>query len=151
HEQYDHYLLTEVLPLSEGRNPNPFVITTGASFGGYHAVNFGLRHPDKVGRVLSMSGLCDISRFTDGSHDATIYFHNPVEFIAGEHDPARLDLLRRQDIILVVGQDDTLRPSNEQLSGLLWSKRIGNALRIWHGWAHDWPWWEQMLRLYIGG
>src|SRR5262245_30637427 len=31
HEQYDHYLLTEVLPLSEGRNPNPFVITTGAS------------------------------------------------------------------------------------------------------------------------
>ena len=28
---------------------------------------------------------------------------------------------------------------------------IGNALRIWDGWAHDWPYWERMIRLYIGG
>ena len=28
---------------------------------------------------------------------------------------------------------------------------IGNALRIWNGHAHDWPVWEKMIRLYIGG
>jgi esterase/lipase superfamily enzyme len=151
HDQYDRYLLTEVLPFSEQQNADPFLIVAGASFGGYHAVNFGLRHAGKVNRILSMSGLCDIHRFTEGYHDATIYLHNPVAFIANEHDPRRLAALQQQDIILAVGCDDSLRESNERLSGLLWGKGIGNALRVWDGFAHDWPVWEKMLRLYIGG
>jgi esterase/lipase superfamily enzyme len=28
---------------------------------------------------------------------------------------------------------------------------IRHALRIWDGWAHDWPYWQQMIRTYIGG
>lgn len=151
HMQYENYLLHEVLPLSRHKNGNPFLITVGASFGAYHAVNFALRHPQVVGRTIGMSGVYDISRWTDGSHDDNVYFNNPVAYIANEHDWGRLEALRRQDIILVIGRDDGLRESSERLSGLLWSKGIGNALRIWDGWAHDWPWWEQMLRLYIGG
>ena len=38
-----------------------------------------------------------------------------------------------------------------QLSTSLWNKGIGNALRLWDGWSHDWPYWEKMLHLYIGG
>src|SRR5206468_3512709 len=91
HEQYDQYILNEVLPYSEQRNPNPFLITTGASFGGYHAVNFALRHPDRIGRTLGLSGLYDIRRFTDGHHDDAVYYNNPCEFVAGESDPGRLD------------------------------------------------------------
>ncbi|MCS6976041.1 MAG: alpha/beta hydrolase-fold protein [Gemmatales bacterium] len=151
HMQYDAYLLQEVLPFTMRDNANPFLIVTGASFGGYHAVNFGLRHPEKVGRILSMSGLCDIRQFTDGYYDENIYFNNPVDFIVHEHDPARLEALRRIDIILAVGRDDPLCASNQRLSGVLWEKGIGNALRIWDGWAHDWPYWEKMLRLYISG
>src|SRR5207244_159973 len=64
--QYDNYLLNEVLPLTTRLNSNPFLITTGASFGAYHAVNFAFRHPHLVGRVIGLSGLYDISRFTDG-------------------------------------------------------------------------------------
>ena len=48
HVQYEYYLLNEVLPLSRQKNPNPFLITVGASFGAYHAVNFALRHPHLV-------------------------------------------------------------------------------------------------------
>jgi esterase/lipase superfamily enzyme len=151
HVQYDHYLLHELLPLSTYKNPNPFLITTGASFGAYHAVNFALRHPHLVGRTIGMSGIYDISRWTDGYQDDNIYFNNPCQFIPNEHDPSRLAALRRQDIILAVGRDDGLRGNNEYLSGLLWHKDIGNALRLWDGWAHDWPWWRQMLRLYVGG
>ena len=69
----------------------------------------------------------------------------------GEHDPRRLADLRRQDIILAVGKDDGLRGQNERLSTLLWDKQIGNALRLWDGWSHDWPYWKQMMRLYVGG
>ncbi len=150
-EQYDAYLRDEVLPLTRAINDNPFLMTVGASFGAYHAANFAFRHPDLVGRMLGISGLYDIRRFTNGFHNETVYHHNPVDFIAGEHEPWRLDALRRQDIIFVTGQDDAFRAHNEQISGLLWSKGIGNALRLWDGWAHDWPWWRQMLLAYIDG
>jgi esterase/lipase superfamily enzyme len=151
HDAYDRYVLNEVLPFTLQRNREPFLIVAGASFGGYHAVNFGLRHPDAVDRILSMSGLCDIRCFTDGHSDENVYFHNPVEYIAYEKEPARLDALRHQDIILTVGRDDPLRESNEHLSRLLWAKDIWHALRVWDGFAHDWPVWQQMLRLYVGG
>ena len=55
------------------------------------------------------------------------------------------------DIRLAVGRDNPLRPGNAALSRVLWERGIGNALRLWDGWAHDWPWWKQMVRLYIGG
>ena len=61
------------------------------------------------------------------------------------------DALRRIDIILSVGRDDPSCANNEYLSGVLWSKDIWHALRIWDGWAHDWPYWQQMIGLYIDG
>lgn len=149
--QYDGYLYSEVLPLSEAINGNPYLITVGASFGAYHAMNFGLKHPEKVNRIVAMSGLYDIRRFTGGYSDENVYFNNPLQFIQNEHDDYRLSLLRRQDIVIVSGQDDVLTPSSRAMSAALWGRGIGNALRIWDGWAHDWPYWERMLSLYIGG
>jgi hypothetical protein len=28
---------------------------------------------------------------------------------------------------------------------------VWHALRIWDGWMHDWPYWQQMVNVYIGG
>jgi esterase/lipase superfamily enzyme len=151
HTQYDRYLSDEVLPFSSRNNDTPMVVAAGASFGGYHAVNFGLRHADEVDRILSMSGLCDIRRFVDGYYDENVYFNNPVDYLGNEHEPSRLDALRHLDIILAVGRDDGLAASNRQLSEVLWSKDIWHALRIWDGFAHDWPVWQRMAQLYIGG
>jgi esterase/lipase superfamily enzyme len=149
--QYDRYLTDEVVPFTRRVNDNPYLICAGPSFGGYHAVNFALRHPALVGRVLGMSGIYDIKRFTDGYHDENVYFNNPVEYIANEHDPGRLDALRRLDIILAVGRGDPLLSCNQRLSGLLWRKGVWHALRIWDGFAHDWPVWARMLPMYLGG
>jgi esterase/lipase superfamily enzyme len=149
--QYDQYLSSEFMPFTASRNGNPFVITVGASFGAYQAAAFGLRHPDLVHRIIGLSGLYDIRRFTSGYSDHNVYAVNPVEFMPNEHEPWRLDAFRRQDIILAVGRDDPLCEANRQFSTLLWDKGIGNALRIWDGWYHDWPYWQQMIRLYIGG
>jgi len=151
HAQYDHYILDEVLPFTTRRNPNAFLMTTGASFGAYHAVNFAFRYPHLVGRAIGMSGSYDVTRWTGGYSDDTIYFHNPCAFIAGEHEPQRLDALRRMDVILAIGREDSACANNEYLSELLWSKDIWHALRIWDGFAHDWPVWQQMLPRYIGG
>jgi esterase/lipase superfamily enzyme len=74
-----------------------------------------------------------------------------MDFIVNEHEPDRLDALRRQDIILVIGKDDPSIHNNREFSGVLWNKGIGNALREWDGWSHDWPYWEHMIRAYVGG
>ena len=149
--QYDQYLLNEVLPFTRLHNSNPFLITTGTSFGAYHAVNFAFRYPHLVDRVIGLSGLYDIKRFTGGYSDENVYFHNPCDFLKNEHEPARLKALRHMDIILATGRDDAAYSNNEYLSSILWSKDIGHALRIWDGWAHDWPWWKEMILTYISG
>ena len=150
HVQYDHYLRHEVIPFTQ-QNANPFLIVTGASFGAYHAVNFSFRYPELVGRVLAMNGVYDIREWLDGHYDDNVYFHNPVDFIANEHDPHRLAAMRRMDIILTTSEDEPRRGDTERFSQLLWDKGIWHALRIWKGWAHDWPWWQEMIRLYLSG
>ncbi|MBL8153960.1 MAG: esterase family protein [Anaerolineae bacterium] len=151
HTQYDNYIYHEVIPLSQSKNNSPFCITVGASFGAFHAMSFALKHPDRVGRAIGMSGLYDIRSFTSGYGDDNVYFNNPMQFIANEHDPHRLSLLRGVDIIIASGRDDRLIDSARAFSGLLWGKGIGNALREWDGWSHDWPYWQRMIQLYIGG
>jgi esterase/lipase superfamily enzyme len=150
HARYDAYLRDEVVPLTQG-NPNPFLMTTGASFGAYHALTFALRYPHLVGRTIGLSGVYDIREVTDGYTDEHIYPYNPAEFILSETDPDRLAAMRRMDIILAIGRDDSLRGNSEYFSGRLWSKNVWHALRIWDGWSHDWPYWRQMIRTYIGG
>jgi esterase/lipase superfamily enzyme len=149
--QYDGYLYSEVLPFTLSKNSNPFLISVGASFGGYHAMNFGLKHPDKVDRILAMSGLFDIRGFTSGYSDSNVYFNNPVQFIEGEYDGNRLRQLQHIDIIMATGRDDRLIGSAREMSRVLWSKGIGNALREWDGWSHDWPYWQKMVNLYLSG
>ena len=141
----------EVLPFTRHRNPNPFLITTGASFGAYHAVCFAFRNPTLVNRVIGMSGLYDISEMTGGYTDGNVYACNPSAFMKHEQDPERLAAFRAQDIILAIGRGDPSFENNQELSATLWQKGIGNALRVWDGHAHDWPFWEKMIRRYIGG
>ena len=149
--QYDQYLRDEVIPFTYSRNPNDFVIATGASFGAYDAAVFAFRNPQIVNRLVGMSGLYDIREMTGGFSDETVFSVNPMEFMAHEHDWGRLDAFRRQDIIFATGETDYYVEQNRAFSAMLWQKGIGNALRIWDGFAHDWPAWERMLRLYVGG
>ncbi|MEZ4666963.1 MAG: alpha/beta hydrolase-fold protein [Anaerolineae bacterium] len=151
HTQYDNYIYYEVLPLLDNKNGHPFLMTTGASFGAFHAMSFGLKHPDRVDRIIGLSGLYDIRSFTGGYSDDNVYFNNPMEFIANEQDGWRLGQLRHVDIIMATGKGDRLISSARAMSGVLWSKGIGNALREWDGWSHDWQYWKNMLLTYING
>ena len=148
---YESYILREVLPFTEQRNGNPFLMAVGASFGAYHAVNIGLRNPWTFDRVIGMSGLYDIREQTDGYYDDAIAAQNPSHFVSTIDDHERLEAMRRMDIILATGRDDSFVENNRYLSKALWEKGVGNALRLWDGWAHDWPWWKDMIRIYING
>ncbi len=151
HVQYENYLLHEVIPLMNRKNGTPFLITTGASFGAFHAMNFGLRHPDITSRILAMSGIYDISRWLDGYQEGHGYFNNPVAYIKNEHDGHRLNQMRNMDIIITAGEHDPNIGGNRHFSQLLWDKNIWHAFRVWDGWSHDWPYWQKMVLNYIGG
>jgi len=53
HNHYERYLLHELLAWVRSCSQSPRVGVAGCSFGGYHAVNFSLRHPDLVSSALA--------------------------------------------------------------------------------------------------
>ena len=151
HIQYDQYVLNEVIPFVRNENRNDFWMTTGCSFGAYHAINFGLRHPEVIRRSIGLSGLYDMRSFMDGYYNQDFYFNNPIDYTANLHDANYIQQLQQQDIILAIGAEDQARPSNDKLAAQLWRAGVGNALRIWDGWSHDWQYWDKMIRIYING
>ena len=151
HDQYERYVLDEVLPFVRSQNSNPFTMTHGCSFGAIHAMLFGLRYPTHFRRVLGFSGYYDVHRFLDGYHDEEVHYHNPLDIVRGLQDGQLLHEIRRLEIIMAIGREDGAAQTNSDLSDALWSKDIWHAMRWWDGWSHDWPFWQQMITTYIGG
>jgi len=145
HLQYERYLLHELLPLIYGRNQAPQLALTGCSFGGYHAVNFSLKHPELVSQCVSMGGAFDIHQFLDGYYDDDCYFNCPPDFLPNLNDDRYLDRFRQIRIVLGTGEQDICLSENLRLSNILNSKAIPHWLDVWgNNAAHDWPWWQQM-------
>ncbi len=156
HLQYEGYLLNEVLPFTRYKNPNPFMVAHGCSLGAYHAVNLAFRHPHLFGKVVALSGRYDLTStigsfrdLFDGHYNEEIYFNMPSHFIPNLCDHGRLELLRRMEIILAVGEHDQFHENTRQLSQALWDKGVWHALHIWHGEAHKPYHWRQMVALYL--
>jgi len=145
HLQYEAYLLHELLPLIYGRNQAQQLAVTGCSFGGYHSVNFALKHPELVSQCVSMSGAFDIHQFLDGYYDDDCYFNCPPDFIPNLNDDRYLGRFRQMRIVLGTGERDICLDENLRLSGILNSKAIPHWLDVWgDNTGHDWPWWQQM-------
>ena len=151
HDQYEHYILNEVLPFVRSQNSNSFVMAHGCSFGAIHAMLFGLRYPNAFRRVLGFSGYYDIHRFLDDYHDEEIHYHNPIDIVRGLQPGQLLQDISGLEIIMAIGREDSAAQTNSDLSDALWSKGIWHAMRWWDGWSHDWPFWQQMITTYIGG
>ncbi len=148
--QYQEYILDELMPLVRQKNWSPQRITLGASFGGYHAVNLALRHPDAFTGFLSMSGAFDLSAFLRGYHDQDVYFNTPPQYLPGLADPWYLDLYRRNTYLLATGWDDQCLGQNQHLAHILGQKGIPHQLQVWDTWnSHDWPTWQRMIQAYL--
>jgi esterase/lipase superfamily enzyme len=145
HTEYDRYLFDEIVPFIRSRNRSDLLITTGCSFGGYHAVNFALRHPDVVTGAVSMGAAFDIHQFLDGYYDDNCYYNCPPDFLPNLTDPWYLDRYRRQKLVLATGESDSCLDENIRLSGIMNAKEIPHWLDVWgDGAGHDWYWWQQM-------
>jgi esterase/lipase superfamily enzyme len=72
HNAWESYILNEVVPFTRMKNPNPFLITAGVSFGAYLAVNFALKHPEIVSKTIGLSGSYSVRRLLDDYYDEDV-------------------------------------------------------------------------------
>ncbi|HMF64090.1 MAG TPA: alpha/beta fold hydrolase [Edaphobacter sp.] len=150
HMQYEQYLMQEVLPLIREGNRGANVAAVGCSFGGYHAINIALRHPDIFNAFLSMGGAFDLSSFLSGYYDEDCYFHLPMHYLPNMQDPWYLDRYRRNTYVLATGVHDICREENERMARVLRDKGIPCRLDVWESDAdHDWSWWQRMIQTYL--
>jgi esterase/lipase superfamily enzyme len=146
HERYEQYLLEEFLPRLRSHNPTPFLITTGTSFGAFHAANLAARHPSQVNRVVAMSGDFDVSKNLDESYAPPAYFFNPIAYLGGVQPGPYLDELRQVEFRLAVGAQDFCLPPSQRLASLLHQLQVPHRLDVWDAvYIHDWPTWRVMV------
>jgi esterase/lipase superfamily enzyme len=149
-KQYDEYIRQEVVLFIRRRNMESRLVTAGCSFGGYHAVNTALRHPDVFTGFVSMSGVFDLSGFLSGYNDQDCYLQLPTHYVPRIVDPWYLNRFRQGSYTLVTGRDDQCLAGNQAFDQILTEKAIPHQFHIWESEnSHDWPTWQKMAQEYL--
>lgn len=151
HNQYERYIIHEVIPFIRSKNPSEGLILTGCSFGGYHATNFSLKHPELVTRCISMSAKFDIHSYLNGYYDEDCYFNSPVDYLPNLNDEWYLTMYRTHtSFVLGAGEHDISLGANVQMSRIMNAKSIPHVLDVWgEGAVHDWPLWHKLAQKYL--
>ena len=156
HQQYEAYILEEVLPLMHDKNPHDCVISHGCSLGAYHAANIAFRHPHHFSKLVAFSGRYDLTLsvesfrdLLDTYYDEAVYFNTPTHFLANLECDQTLGHLRDMEMVFVIGEQDPFRANNEHLSEILSSKGIRHHLQYWWDRAHRGHYWRQMAPIFV--
>lgn len=149
HMAYERYVLGEVVPLIRGANGTPFLIAAGASFGATHVAMLVTRHPGLVGKAVCLSGAYGVSRWLDGWCEGDGYYLDPLAFLPGLTDERYLGPMRGTEVIVATGEHDPNVEESKRLAALLQEKGVPAELHLWDGWAHDWPYWQDMLDVFL--
>jgi esterase/lipase superfamily enzyme len=150
HMAYEQYVMDEVLPLVRHRNSDWRLLALGCSFGGYHAVNIALRHPEEFTGFVSLSGIFDLSHFLGGYYDTDCYLNLPTHYLPNLTDARYLEKYRRSRYVLATGWDDQCLSESQRLDQVLKVAGIPHQFKVWNGLkTHDWPTWQRMAQEYL--
>jgi esterase/lipase superfamily enzyme len=150
HMLYARYIEDEVVPYIRHvcQSPDLRIVTSGASFGAFHAANTLFRRPDLFDGVIAMSGFYDLGPdYLRGYSDDNCFFNNPAWYVPGLEGRS-LELLRTASRIhILTGEGAYEAPdASRRLAEILDQKGIPHFLDVWgHDVNHDWPWWRKML------
>ncbi len=154
--EFEQYILHEVLPFMNNKNPHECTIAHGLSLGAFHAANIAFRHPQLFKKLAAFSGRYDLTLsvecfddLLDGFYNEDVYNHMPSHFLPDIDCSLKLSKLREMDIILVIGAEDPFLENNKQLSEMLTQKDISHQLIIWNERAHSGYYWRRMAPLYV--
>jgi esterase/lipase superfamily enzyme len=150
--QFNDYIYNEVVPfIKNNTSPDTPIIVTGASFGALHSMNLFLKRPDLINGAIAMSGVYDLTEYTEGYYDEQVYYNSPIHYIPNLNDHYTLEQIRRGKLIMATGQGSYEDPeANRRFSSVLHTKSIPHELDLWgHDVTHDWPTWRKMLPHFL--
>jgi len=159
HEQYDQYIVAEVVPFVRNHCQQADIrpMTNGCSMGAYHAVNFFFKHPDVFTGTIACSGLYRLDRSEFGLAAAdmpAVYFNSPLSYLANLNDEGYWEQYRQRTIVVSAGQgawDEEALEDTRALEAICRSRSIPAWIDIWgHDVNHDWPWWFKQMNHFLG-
>lgn len=145
HILYDRMLVEELYPRMKDETGFHRIGTAGCSFGGYHALNFALRHPEITAAVFSLAGKFDIRNQMDGIYNDDVYFNNPIDFLPELADP----WLWKMQIFLGSAEYDMCLDANYNMAHVLGTKQVPHLLHVKPNDKHDWPCWREQLPHFL--
>ena len=156
HSEYEDWIVNSVAPwIRDDCAGQTEIMTTGVSFGAYHAANFALKRADLFPLAICQSGVYDVSVVGWGERGDAVYFNNPLDYVSHLHGD-HLDWLRSHvSLLLVCGQgqwEDTTGAleSTRHFAGLLREKGLNVELDLWgHDVIHDWPSWREQIAHHL--
>lgn len=153
HQQFNDYVFNEVIPYIKSKTSKETpIVTTGASLGALHAANMYFKRPDLLDGTIAMSGVYDLSSYTDGYYDEDVYFNSPMHYLPNLDDDFFLPRLRRSSHVhILTGSGAYESPdASRSFSSVLSNKGIPHELDVWGpDMRHDWPTWRAMLPYYL--
>ena len=149
HIAYENVILHDVIEYAIYESDRDKVILGGCGFGGYHALNFAFKHPDKVNGIISLGAFFDIKRFIYGYYDDNCYFNNPPDYMPGLEDPWYLNRIKEMKIVLGSDELDSNLEENKRMSHILNQKGIRHLFDIKPNAGNNWNWWHEIFPQYI--
>lgn len=130
------------------------LMTTGASMGGYYAVNCMMRRPDLFDKVLSLSGLFQSDYFFHDYHDDLTYANSPLNFLQNMPlDHPYIRMYNESEIILCCGQgawEEQMIDHMHRMQDVFARKGIEAWIDFWgYDVNHDWPWWRRQIVYFL--
>lgn len=154
-DQYESYVIRELIDdvdsrfrtIADRRGRS----IAGVSMGGYGALKFGFKHPEKFSLAASMSGALDAPARTDdasimqafGEPESPARKTNELTGLAREFPADRQALLPY--FYIDCGSEDAWLGSNRDFSGVLLERKIVHEYRQLPG-NHIWAHWDRQLR-----
>lgn len=163
-EKYETYFLEELIPDVERRfrvlTARDARAVAGLSMGGYGALKFGVKYPERFILAASMSGAFEAASW-DHTDPNLIAFVRPsiARTYGALNSPTRAanDLYKLIEALpperikalpfmyLDCGTEDFLIESNRKMSALLLRRKIPHEFRQLPG-AHSWPYWDAQVQ-----
>jgi len=169
-EKWESYISRELLPEVETRfrtiNDREHRVIAGLSMGGYAAIKYGLRNPERYALVGSFSGALEASDYTGANAKAKGIATSIGKTVDAVFGPENSEIRRNNNIFAMLravpdvsaknlpfiyescGTEDPFVAGDRIFMGVLIDKKIPHEYRELPG-VHGWTFWDDQIREFL--